>query len=406
MEEVGQLFEAVAMPHRSDCILTPPVCFTTGVRWLVVALGLGGLGCAGVAWAALAVTVVPRLPPRLAYYGHLAVGSAPGLAAVGIAGCALCAPGALLTGRLRWLAWIGLGISGVSAGVFAAVTASTVMVARANGLRVAVNHVGRVAPPDAPGFDTVTIGEGLDWRQDADVYLPGDDRALAQPRPAILVIHGGAWIGGDKGENRAWNRWLARRGFVVVDLQYRLAPRAGWREAVSDIEQGVAWVREHSADLGVDPDRLSLLGRSAGGHLALLAAYTTNARPPSSVVALYGPTDLGRLHAHNRGLRPALEALMGNTPSDAPGEYRLASPIARAHRAAPPTLLIHGAWDDSPSADHSRLLAHELDRLGVPHQLMQVPYARHAFDIDAGGLASQVAIEAVSRFCLRPLASA
>jgi len=363
---------------------------------------MSGLACAGLVCAALAVLLVPRLPGRLAYYGLVAAGSAPTLAIVATAGCLLSAPGALQAGRVRWLARIGLGLSAVGAGVFTAVTASTVMLARAHGLIISIRQLRRVAAPEAPPFDVVTIARGPDWQRAADIYEPRHDRdPRPKPRSAILVIHGGAWSGGDKGENKAWNRWLAARGFVVVDMQYRLAPRAGWRESLADVERGLAWVREHSPDLRIDPDRVFLLGRSAGGHLALLAAYTTSAPLPRGVVALYAPSDLGRLHAQSRHLRAHVEAVVRGDPSGRPDEYGLASPLARVHPGAPPTLLIHGAWDDAVPPEHSRLLARALDRLRVPHQLLEVPFARHAFDIDAGGLASQVALEAVSRFCVK-----
>ena len=356
---------------------------------LTVLLTLGGLGCAVLAWCAVGVMVVPRLPGRLAYYGLVAAGRAPALAAGALAGCVLSAAGAARKGRLGWVARIGLGLGAVGAGVLTTMTAATVMFARKHGL----SRLTRATLPDSPRFEVVTFANGLD----ADVYAPEDG---GPRRPAMLVIHGGAWTGGDKGENKAWSRWLASRGCVVVDMQYRLAPAANWQESVADIELGLAWVREHAADLRVDPDRVSLLGRSAGGHLALLAAYTTAARPPHRVVALYAPSDLARLYARSRHLCAPLEALARGAPSDVPDAYRLASPIVRAHSGAPPTLLIHGARDDAVPSDHSRQLAHRLDRLGVPRQYLEVPYGRHAFDIDAAGLASQVALEAVSRFCL------
>src|SRR6202022_3108945 len=100
-------------------------------------------------------------------------------------------------------------------------------------------------------------------------------------------------------ENPTWNRWLAERGYLVLDIQYRLAPAAGWREAVGDIGRATTWLRANADDLGVDPGRIALLGRSAGGHLALLAAFTADAsdqQPPCCVIAFYAPSDLTRLY--------------------------------------------------------------------------------------------------------------
>ena len=91
-----------------------------------------------------------------------------------------------------------------------------------------------------------------------------------------------------------WNEWLADLGYVVFDVDYRLAPPPRWRDAPGDVQAAVAWVRARAPQLGVDPERVALLGWSAGGHLALLAAYDSpSAFPPvAAVVALYPITDL------------------------------------------------------------------------------------------------------------------
>src|SRR5258705_13188266 len=124
-------------------------------------------------------------------------------------------------------------------------------------------------------------------------------------RGAIVVVHGGAWRHGDKGENPWSNQWLVERGYLVLDIQYTLAPVADWRVPVKDVQCAVAWLRVHAAELNVDPERVTLLGRSAGGHLALLAAYLPDeANPcaapggaPEAVIAFYAPTDLLQSYA-------------------------------------------------------------------------------------------------------------
>src|SRR5262249_4104731 len=110
-----------------------------------------------------------------------------------------------------------------------------------------------------------------------DVYLP-------KPRPAtpsrpILVLHGGFWQRGQRGEAPFTSQHLADLGFTVFDADYRVAPQPNYQTAVGDVKCAIGWIKQHasSPEWNVDPGKLTLLGRSAGGHLALIAAYTAEA---------------------------------------------------------------------------------------------------------------------------------
>ncbi|MCA1640528.1 MAG: alpha/beta hydrolase [Acidobacteria bacterium] len=106
-----------------------------------------------------------------------------------------------------------------------------------------------------------------------DAYLPATENA--QPRPAVVVVHGGSWSAGARSDFPRWNWWLVGEGYAVFDADYRLAPQPNWRTATGDVKCAVGWVRANALRFNVDPQRIALYGRSAGGHLALLAAYTT-----------------------------------------------------------------------------------------------------------------------------------
>ncbi|GAC1608257.1 MAG: hypothetical protein NVS4B10_23510 [Myxococcales bacterium] len=176
----------------------------------------------------------------------------------------------------------------------------------------------------------------------------------------------------------------------------------------------VGWVKAHAAALGVDPARIHLLGRSAGGHLALLAAYTPGdavlapscAAPDTSVravVALYAPTDLAWGYAHPANLRvfdgPAvLRRFLGGTPEQVPEAYRLASPLLRAGPGSPPTLLVHGGRDQYVREENLELLSARLRELGVRTGALRIPYAQHGFDYVDGGLSGQLAEGELLRF--------
>jgi acetyl esterase/lipase len=220
---------------------------------------------------------------------------------------------------------------------------------------------------------------------------------------AIVVVHGGGWRGGDKGENVAWSQWLAtEHGYVVLDIQYRLAPAANWRQQVADVQSAVTWLRSRARELNVDPASVALLGRSAGGHLALLAAYGWDdvaSPPPAGVVALYAPSDLARLYTESTDdLRHALVDVLGCPPSESPERYREASPINLAGPDVPPTLLVHGSWDELVPVEHSERLATALGQAGARVELIRLPMARHAFDVVPESPASQLARGAIATF--------
>ncbi len=233
-----------------------------------------------------------------------------------------------------------------------------------------------------------------------DVYLPpgrSERRPDAVGRPAILLIHGGSWIGGTRrllrpgpGNPRPMAIQLAESGFVVIAPDYHLARpgRAAWLMALYDICAAVAWIRRHAEDLDVDPERIAAIGQSAGGHLALFLATLLPdddhpVRPTGvrAVVSFSGPTDLVRLPSERvRHLaHEPVEVFLGR---DDPGAARVASPVHRIHRETVPMLLIHGTHDAwVPIAQAERLDA-ALEKAGIAHRLIRVEGARHGFDVD------------------------
>jgi acetyl esterase/lipase len=251
-----------------------------------------------------------------------------------------------------------------------------------------------------------------------DFYRPAPVGPAGDPLPAVIVVHGGGWSKGDKGEAALWNRWLARRGFAVFDIQYRLAPQPNWRTATGDVKCAIGWVKESAAQaatgMAVDPERVAVLGRSAGGHLALLAAYTAaeDDLPPScpvrdprasAVVALYAPTDL--VWGYGRPANPRvydtsqkLRDFLGGTPDTAAAAYARASIVSRVSARAPRTLLVHGARDQFVSPLHVDRLRPLLEKSQVEHDALIVPYGQHGFDYVFGGLSGQILEATLLRF--------
>jgi acetyl esterase/lipase len=371
--------------------------------------------CSGLAVCFTVWIVVPALSYKLF---QVAVGAsewslwfgAMGLAGVGLSLLALAAGS-------RWPAWMALSL-GVAAVTLAMIPPLDAWrVARENKIELSLRQYLFGLPENPPASiertsETFATVEGQTLK--LDVYLP---RAKAETLklPAIVVVHGGSWSAGERGDYPQWNEWLAREGYVVFDIDYRIAPQPNWQTATGDVKCAVSWVKANAARYGVDAARIALLGRSAGGHLALLAAYSTNeAALPSScasptdlsvraVVALYAPTDLqwGFEHpANERVLDGAgkIRDFTGGTPASAAETFRLASATSHVNAQTPPTLLFHGGHDQIVRDENMVLLTERLRQQGVPHRAVLIPYAQHAFDYNFNGWGSQITRQLMSDF--------
>jgi acetyl esterase/lipase len=238
------------------------------------------------------------------------------------------------------------------------------------------------------------------------------------PAPVVVVVHGGAWMTGDPSQAAGNALHFARHGIATVSLSYRLAPAHRFPAPVDDIRHGLRWVRTHAAELGIDPDRMTLLGLSAGAHLALMA-HVASALPeltptlpaelgnvPEDVRAVmlhYGPFDLTRARAFPDGIDPAGE-LLGPRRTDA-AWVRLASPVNHAALARAPVLLIHGTADTVVSYRESVRMHDALVAAGKPAGLLLLEGAPHAFQIDWRGEANRRANEAMDAFLAQHLGS-
>lgn len=224
--------------------------------------------------------------------------------------------------------------------------------------------------------------------------------AFDGPRPLVVMVHGGSWNAGDSTQLPAINQYLAARGYVVAAPIYRLAPDHTFPAALDDVRACIAHLREHARRYRIDLGRIALMGRSAGGHLALLAAFSDP--EIRGVVAYYAPNDMRWSWAHpsNRWVLDSprlLREFLGGTPDEAPEAYDGASPL-RMTDGAPPTLLVHGTTDELVFAEQSRRLDRALGEAGVPRLYIELPWATHGFDANLKGPGGAMAVFAVERF--------
>lgn len=182
----------------------------------------------------------------------------------------------------------------------------------------------------------------------------------------------------------------------MFDAQYRFSREARWPAQLDDVRAAIRWIIDHAAEYQVDPTRIALLGRSAGGHLALQAAYRTADLPIRAVIAAYAPSNL-RMNGRKPDHR--VVALLGAVVYDDEALYADASPIDFAHGAhLPPTLLLHGYIDDIVPPSQSEMLLNRLRAAKTPAAVLRVPWGHHGFDGVPGGMGAQLTQYYMDRF--------
>jgi len=229
--------------------------------------------------------------------------------------------------------------------------------------------------------------------------------SFQRPRPCVIVIHGGGWDNGDRTQLSAWNSHLVSRGYAVAAISYRLAPQFVWPAQRDDVLAAIAWLKGNAAKLEIDPTRLVLLGRSAGGQIATAVAYSAHDPAIRGVIALYAPHDMPFTWSVSRE-DDALNSIklfrqyFGGAP-DTPQRrslYESASGQLLATADSPPTLLLHGVPDTLAWYRHSERLAARLHELGVRHYYLSLPWATHGFDFNPHGPAGQLTGYAIDTF--------
>ena len=295
------------------------------------------------------------------------------------------------------------------------------------GLEVAPPSANPVAADSEAAFSKTTyiykrVGE-CDIK--ADVYrLPGKD-----VRPAVAWIHGGALIFGNRGSVRPdqLQRYL-QAGFALISIDYRLAPETKLPDILEDLRDAYHWVWEKGPRLfWIDPDRIALVGNSAGGYLALMAGFSVTPRP-KALVSFYGYGDITgawtvRPDSNYLKLEPvpraeAYRAVGRKVLSESPlfprvtyynyvrqhglwsrevaaldpgkdlERLRELSPARHVTKESPPTLLLHGDKDTDVPFEESVRMAAALEKLGVPHRLVRMHDYDHLFDVFPTGFTS------------------
>ena len=232
----------------------------------------------------------------------------------------------------------------------------------------------------------------------ADVYAPRGDG----PFPGVLVVHGGAWRMGTRGQLAGVAQRLAKNGFVAVAISYRLAPVYKFPAQIDDCKGAVRWMRTNAERLKIDPDHIGGFGYSAGAHLVTLLG-TTDAEDGLEGVDDPASVPSTRLQAVAAGGTPCdfrplpedIEGLafwLGGSRAKVPEQYRLASPASFVTADDPPMFFFHGENDDLVPLVSPQQMRDALTRVGVAADLYVVPRLGHiASCVDRGAIDRSIA---------------
>lgn len=266
-----------------------------------------------------------------------------------------------------------------------------------------------------------------------DIWQPAEN--VPRSELALIYLHGGTWYFLDKDlGTRPFFRHLAAQGHIIMDVAYRLAPETDMMGMLSDVKRAISWMKESAGAYRINANRMVVCGGSAGGHLALLAAYTAN-NPQFTpkelekedicvrgVISLYGPADLETMYYHtnqhlttqlspgelkksipdqlpgwvikimgteyyrlnlDKGFKNAgsFAPLLGGHPDECPETYALFSPLTHVHSNCPPTLLIHGEQDVLAPIMCTRSLYTKLAEKKIRTVMHILPQTDHGFDL-------------------------
>lgn len=234
-----------------------------------------------------------------------------------------------------------------------------------------------------------------------DLYRPTNPGVGSLP--LVIMIHGGSWRGGSRGDLGELNRYLAARRYAVAAVSYRFAPQNPHPAASRDVLSAIQFLKSNAARFAIDPSRIVLIGRSAGGQLALLEAYVANDPAIRGVVAFYAPSD--QVFGYENPSNPRvinstaiLEDYLSGNPRTAAQTYRAASPINFVNSSTVPTLLIHGEKDELVWVRQSERLAAKLAAANRPHFFLRLPWATHGCDYNFNGPCGQLSTYAIETF--------
>ncbi len=221
--------------------------------------------------------------------------------------------------------------------------------------------------------------------------------------PTLIVAYGGAWRTGSPDDYEQFSSYMAAQNYTVVTIDYRHAPKHQFPKQLEDVEAALKYIQVNADELEVDLTKIAIMGRSAGGHLATLAAYKQDAIPFKAVVNYYAPVDLAEGYYDLPTPDPIdVQTILGNfiggSPEEKPESYKKASLTTYLRADLPPSLLIYARRDHLVMPKFGGRLYDKLRATDNPAALLEIPWAEHAFDAVFFGVSNQLALYYTERF--------
>ncbi len=222
-----------------------------------------------------------------------------------------------------------------------------------------------------------------------DIYY---SKNITEDAPLLIFIHGGGWKKGNKHDYLRYLVDFAQKGYVTATVQYRFTDKAKFPAQLLDIRTAIKWLKEHADEYHIDNKNIAVIGGSAGGHLAMMAGYTSDVSEfneeidslvsyeVQAVVDLYGPADLTTEYAREHS---SIKGFIGKKYDEAPEIYAKASPITYITKDDPPTLIFQGTLDELVPVSQSDSLKSRLDKAGVTAEYHRLEGWPHTMDLGA-----------------------
>ena len=218
---------------------------------------------------------------------------------------------------------------------------------------------------------------------------------------AVLVLHGGSFSAGSAIHGVSLAAALAERGWFTLSIEYRLAPKDHYPAQVEDVKLWIDYLKKNANRLSIDTTNIFLAGESAGGTIALNAAYTLKDSAISAVANLYGITSTE--FQNEELLKSSID--IQQILNDYRGSCTLKSisPIEQSKVHAIPTISIHGKKDQIVSWEHAQELTNSLNASKIDNQLVLLSWSPHIFNHPASGPSGQITTELIDRFFRKQL---
>jgi acetyl esterase/lipase len=267
-----------------------------------------------------------------------------------------------------------------------------------------------VAPP-AQGEETLEFARVGELVLKLDLHRPEVEKP-----PLVVYVHGGAWRAGSREDVPILA--LLQHGYAIASVDYRLSTQARFPAQIHDIKAAIRFLRAKADELRIDTTRITIIGSSAGGHLAALTGVTNGhaelegrvgdhldqSSRIDAIVSYYGASNLqsilGQSTEFGLGVRiPALKLLLGDLPENLPALAELASPVAHLDADDPPLLLLHGDADPQMPPAQSAEFHDACTRAGVTARLVVLPGAKHGGEEFYDAARMQLVAEFLAKAC-------